>query len=123
MPKLSSKPNETFLSVSNVVDIARSEFAFVHIDNPRGMEFVARQVLQQGRTLSHEAIDAALAPLADSIEMIVADDPHSDRDFLKCFVVPNSSIEIAYVFDGHETHCRPLIHRLASALNYEFVSD
>jgi hypothetical protein len=74
------------------------------------------------RRPTHEIAEPLLAPLSDSIEMIVGDDPHSDTDFVKCYVIPNAPIEIQWTYDGHEVRVERLLSRLRGILGYELLT-
>jgi len=123
MPSLGPSQNEPYLSVADVVDRARREFGFVHLDSARGLRFVANRLLSMQPRPAHNAAEAILAPLAGSIELIVGDDQRSDTDFLKCYVIPNEPIEIQYVYEGHHTRSAALLQRLGTILDYELVDD
>jgi hypothetical protein len=122
MTSLTSGQGRPFLPVSEVIELARREFGFVHVDSYRGAQYAAKRVLAMEPRPTHEIAEQLLAPLADSVEMIVGDDPHSDTDFLKCYVIPNAPIEIQWTYDGHKTRVARLLSRLRRILGYELLT-
>jgi len=123
MTLLSSKQGQPLLPVADVIDRVEREFGFVRVDSSRGVQFVANRLLKEKPRITHESAEQLLAPLADSVEMIVGDDRHSDTDFLKCYIIPNEPIYIEYVYEGHELQAAGLLQRLQTALNYELLPD
>ncbi len=119
MTDLRPKVENQYLSVEEVVTLAKGEFRFTHCDQKRGLRYITERMADSMSGLSHHEKDQALLPLSDSTEMIVGDDRHSDNDFLKCYVIPNKPIAIEYVYEGHAERVAPLLVRLADSLGYE----
>lgn len=120
MPRLISR-NRPVLSVADVVRLAQDEFGFVNVDSKRGLRFIAERLISKTASpLETKWADRQLAPLADSVEMIVGDDCKSDDRFLKCYVIPGEPVHIEYVFEGHDRLCEDLLHRLKKTLDYEY---
>lgn len=121
MASLVPQPDSQWLAVSTVVERAKAEFAFVKTDSFRAMKRLAEQFLSLDPSADHQAADSYLEPLSDSVELICADDPRSDEQFLKCFVVPQQPIEIEYLFSGHEAAAAGLLNRFAFSIGYSII--
>jgi hypothetical protein len=119
MTHLRPKADSQYMTVEEIVSRATGEFGFTHCDQKQGLRYVTERLLNSTTGLFHHEKDQALLPVSDSIEMIVGDDPQSDDDFLKCYVIPNEPVEIEYVYDGHAEHVDPLLIRLATSIGYE----
>ena len=107
-----------WLPVATVIQRASAEFTCVVTDQKRAMKHLADRLLAENPDVDQQTADAYLQPLAESVEMICADDRRADEQFLRCFVVPEQPIEIVYHFDGHEEAAAGLVDRLARVLNY-----
>lgn len=107
-----------WLPVGSVVRRAEAEFACVATDQTRAMKVLADRLVAEQPIVDQHIADVLLKPLADSVEMICADDRHSDEHFLKCIVVPERPIEIVYYSDAHEESAANLLDRLARVLDY-----
>jgi hypothetical protein len=107
--------------VATITQRAASEFMCVVTDQKRAMKRLANKLVAEDRDVDQKTADEYLQPLAESVEMICADDRHADEQFLKCYVVPEQPIEIVYHFEGHEEVAGSLIVRLARVLDYAII--
>lgn len=112
------KAGSEWLPVATVLQRAAVEFACVITDHERAVKRLAVRLVAENPNIDHRTADEYLGTLAEAVEMICADDRHTDVRFLKCFVVPERPIEIAYHFDGHEEASAGLLDRLARVLDY-----
>jgi hypothetical protein len=110
-----------WLPVSTIIQRAAAEFACLVTDQAQAMRHLAEKLIAEKPDVDQQTADEYLEPLAESVEMICADDRHSDERFLKCFVVPEQPIEIVYHFDGHEEAAAGLLERLARVLDYSIT--
>jgi hypothetical protein len=110
-----------FLPVNTIVELATREFELVHTDQSRALLHLADRLLALKPGVDQQTADEFLLPLAESVEMICVDDPHSEQEFLKCFVVPGEPIEIVFHSDDHEEESAELLDRLARVLDYSVV--
>lgn len=107
--------------VATIIQRAAAEFMCVVTDQKRAMKHLADKLVAEDRDVDQQTADEYLQPLAESVEMICADDRHADEQFLKCYVVPKQPIEIVYHFEGHEEAAGSLIVRLARVLDYAII--
>lgn len=121
MATLTPKNSTPCLSVETVVERATVEFRCVITDQPRAMKRLAERLAAETPGIEHHAAEQQLQAVAESVEMICTDDPHSDEQFLVCFVVPGRPIEILNQYDGHEKTAATLVQRLARVLDYSIV--
>ena len=118
MTTLVPNPGSSWHPVATVVQRASEEFTCVVTDHTRAMKHLADRFVAENPNVDQQTADQYLQPLAESVEMICADDRHAEEQFLKCFVVPEHPIEIVYHFDGHKEAAATLVDRLASVLDY-----
>ena len=121
MTSLAPNTDSSWLSVATIVERASAEFACVVVDHDRAMRYLAEQLIAATPNADQATADRLLQPLADSVEMICADDRRSEERFLKCLVIPKRPIEIVYHFDDQREITRDLLERLARALDYTLV--
>lgn len=119
MPRLVPNDNRPCLTVTEIVRLSEAEFGFVNIDAKCGLRFVADRLLADMPSLDQATADKHLVPLAESVEMIVGDDRHSDDQFLKCYVIPGEPIQIEIVSEGQAEFTECLMQRLQRVLGYE----
>ena len=121
MTTLVPNTDSPWLPVAKVIQRAAAEFVCVVTDQKRAMKQLADGFAAERLEVDQQTADEHLQPLAESVEMICADDRHADEQFLKCFVVPEQPIEIVYHFDGHKEAAAGLLYRLARVLDYAIV--
>lgn len=123
MTSLQASNDAAILSVDEVLRRASAEFGFVQFDADRGVRYAARKLLKTSPNLTHDEKDHQMASLIHTVELILGDDRHSDKHFLKCVVMPNGLIDVLYVYDSHEAMTKSLIERLSRVLGYTIVPD
>lgn len=118
MTTLVPRTGSQWLPVATVIQRAAAEFACIVTDQTRAMKDLADRLVAENPNVDQLAAEEYLEPLAESVELICADDRHAEELFLKCLVIPNRPIEIVYHFDGHEDAVAGLLDRLARVLDY-----
>jgi hypothetical protein len=123
MTSLQALDYSAILSVDEVLRRATAEFGFLQCDADRGVRYAARKLLKTSPNLTHDEKDHQMATLMQTIELILGDDRHSDKHFLKCVVMPNGLIDVLYLYDSHEAMTKSLLERLSRILGYTIVPN
>jgi hypothetical protein len=110
------------LSVATIVQRLRASFAIVHVDERKGLRFVAQRIVRLSPPPDQDEIDRMLDPLSGAAEVIMADDRQSDRLFPRTYLVPDEPIVVEWVYRGQAQVCRDLLSRYADVLGHEVTN-
>ena len=123
--ELTPKAGQPYLSPEEVVRRLKNNFKYVDASASRGAAPIEQGIAymvsarQSGAPYTDEEIERLRGVKDKAIDVIVADESRADLAYLSVLIEPDEKLFFGYESGEHEDAAKPLLERIAKALEYE----